>query len=128
MEIKKNMDFIWDNIIKKIDNRTVDIQTKKLNGEMGVWFSVNVFNDSIIIGKSIINSPSSKLKNQRIISKNEFLNVYQYYSNWKNNEIKRTFLKNLSQNTSYIFAIIHFYDKWIESGTAHNQFVEFIFL
>jgi hypothetical protein len=111
MEIKKNMDFIWDNIIKKIDNRTVEIQTKKLNGEMGVWFSVNVFNDSIIIGKSIINSPSSKLKNQRIISKNEFLNVYQYYSNWKNNEIKRTFLKNLSQNTSYIFAIIHFYDK-----------------
>jgi hypothetical protein len=72
MEINQNLDYIWDTIINEIKNKTIEIQTKKLNGELGIWFSVNVFNNSFIIGKSINNKPSTKLKTQRIIEKNEF--------------------------------------------------------
>jgi len=116
-----NLNSIWDIIINKINKKIIEIQTIKLNGEMGIWFSVNILNNKLIIEKSINNIPSSKLKHPRKINKNEFLNIYQYYFKWKNREINRYKLRNKSRNTSYILSIINYFEKIIEGGTANSK-------
>jgi len=108
-EINNEFNHIWDSIINDLFNKTIDIQTIKLNKENGIWFSVGSMNDKLIIDKSINKKPSSKISNQRIINKNEFLNIYQYYILWKNKEIERNILRNKSKNTSYILGIINYY-------------------
>jgi len=114
MEQIYDLNDIWSFITSKLKN--IEIQTKKLNKEIGLWFSVNIIDENIIISKSIKNKPSSKIKNIRNITKNEFCNIYPYYQEWKNNKISRAKIRNISQNTSYIFAIINYYETIIEKG------------
>lgn len=62
------------------------------------------------MNKAIENSPSSKISNQRQISKKELLFVYSYYDRWVNGEVGiRQEVSSKSRNTAYIFAIIDKY-------------------
>ena len=124
MEKINNSNHIWNIIINEINNTTIEVETKRLNKKNGVWFSVSLSNDNLIIDKSK-NKPSSSFKYQRRIDKKEFSKISPYYYQWKNKEKPRSYLSNHSKNTSYILAIINYYEEIIErKSTTHKNHAE----
>jgi len=76
-----------------------------------VWVHASVSNDTIEINRSSEKRPSSKITTPRKISKEEFLELYPFYYKWREGTVSREFIRDsMSQNSSYIFALIHEFD------------------
>jgi len=102
---------LWERIISNLVSKPIEIQTILLNSKEGIWFSANSIYGDVIITKAQKNKPSSKIKYPRKISEYEFIKLYPYYCKWKTKDVKREYIRNLSKNTSYIFALINYFEK-----------------
>jgi hypothetical protein len=110
-----NNDYIqnlWENIVFELSKIT-EIQTMG----RGLWFSAYSKYDSIYINNSQINIPSIELSDPRKINETEFSKVYPYYQPWRKGKIKRESMSELSQNTSYILALINHFEKDNNGGS-----------
>ena len=102
---------LWKRIISEL-SKAMEIPTIRRNATKERWFSACSMNNTIVINGSKVNKPSSKLKCARKINEKEFIEVYPHYQPWKDGKESRVFMRELSQNTSYILALInHFEEK-----------------
>jgi len=97
---------LWERICSQLSETGDELQTTT-----GLWFSTLSASDIIIVGKAIKHKPSCRIAMERVISREEFLNVYPYYESWiKGIPGIRQEARDISQNTSYIFALIKEYE------------------
>ena len=102
---------VWDKIMISLENNPTEISTITQNDREPLWFKAFVKNSHIIIENAEIHRPSTNLTNRRRITKKDFLLIYPYYRRWINGEIGiRNEVRDLSVNTSYIFALIVKYE------------------
>ncbi len=102
---------LWEKAILKFELGTMEIKTKRLNSTEGLWFSIISENDVLIISAAKINEPSSKLKNSIRLEKDDFKKIYPYYVQWKNGDILRKSVRKISRKTSYIFALMNYFEE-----------------
>ena len=95
---------LWQSIVLKLNSKT-EIQTVRLDGNEGVWFSAYSINGYVEI------KPFSNPKNPRKIVEKEFTKVYPCYQLWKAGKILRKSMRKISLNTSYILALINHFEK-----------------
>ena len=98
---------LWSIIASSLHKQPRDIQTIKQDGSGGLWFSAEVVDDTLYIDNTRQRTPSSKLASNRAISREEFMRVYPLYYSWKTGSVSRVQVTKSTQNSSYIFAIIH---------------------
>jgi hypothetical protein len=96
---------VW-NDIQSILKRGVEISGwSREKGTTELRFQiVDVSNSAIIVG-----SPS--MSDDRRISRGEFEKVYRRWEDYLSGRVTRAEMRDLSQNTSYIFPIIHAIEK-----------------
>jgi hypothetical protein len=97
---------IWKMLYKLTKNCSIDVETVRLDGRRGKWFSARCDGNNIIIQNSTTNNPATELSQPRYISKEEFIRIGLSYERWRARTMPRSSIRNLSENTSYIFAII----------------------
>ena len=85
-------------------------QTIPSNNRGNLYYQDNINADSIIISK--VNTDNSiNIVQDRKISKDEFERVAERYEEWKNLKGgNRSEIRDLSQNSSYIFGILHAFE------------------
>jgi len=105
----KHIHDLWKRIVFEL-SKTKEISTVRRGKTEGIWFSANSINDNVIITESKIRKPSSKLNGTRKIDGKEFLKIYPYYQLWKEGKVSRTIMQRLSLNTSYILALINYFE------------------
>ena len=99
----------WEKILYFISQKK-EFQTIPSNNRKRLKYQAVINAHKIIISK-VNDEYSIKISKDRIISKKEFERVADKYEEWKNlkggnrNEIQR-----LSQNSSYIFGILHAFE------------------
>lgn len=100
---------IWEKIIEILSVEPRDIVTVPSNKRQPLWFKAYIEKDNVYVENSDNYSPSTKMSNRRIITKKDFLTVYEYYHKWANGERNlRQEVRLLSRNTAYIFGLISF--------------------
>jgi len=101
---------LWKRIVSEL-SKTKDIQTVRHKTAGRVWFSAHSESGSVvIINEAKTKKPSSKLKCLRAIDEREFSKVYPHYKPWREGKISRKSMSELSQNTSYILALINHFE------------------
>jgi len=102
---------LWKHIVSEL-SKAKDIQTVRRKTAGGIWFSAHSESGSVvIINEAKIKKPSAKLNCLRAIDEREFSEVYPHYQPWKKGKIQRQSMRDLSQNTSYILALINRFEK-----------------
>ena len=100
-----NVESMWERICDQISEMGEEFQTTT-----GLWFLASSGFNIVIINKAVEHEPSCRIVMERIIPKEEFLNVYPYYEPWiKGKPGIRQEARDISQNTSYIFALIEYF-------------------
>jgi hypothetical protein len=95
----------WEVICQQFEN-TKDIRTVTQDGRYNIWISVETGHNELIVGPAKNNQPSSKMS-PRAIGKSEFDELAPYYKQWREGKVSRVKIADISQKSSYIFAIIH---------------------
>jgi hypothetical protein len=107
MEIDKDaLGHIWDAALESIKSAGIDVATVRLDGRQGKWFLASRSGNAIAINNSTTKSPSVDLSQERCFGKEEFMRIGLLYEGWRNGATPRNIIRNLSENTSYIFGII----------------------
>ena len=106
-------DTLWRKIIFELGRNVKEIKTIDSAGcnNNGKWFSVRVVDEIVYISEAKMNKPSSTLAMDRPISQKEFVGLYPNYYKWRTGIMSREQAKGNSMNSSYIFALIHFFEK-----------------
>ena len=102
-----NVNELWKNILIELTNFPQDVQTIRQNGSFGLWFFAQSQDGFVYVSNAKHNTPSSSLKVPVQISQEEFVKVYPYFSQWKNDIISRQDVAAITQKSSYIFAIVY---------------------
>ena len=103
-----NASNLWNKLLNLAKQSDFEIHTVPQNKSIPLWFQVRVQGDSLIIHNASSHSPSVKLSNERKISFKDFEFVYSYYDRWLKGETGiRHEVSRKSQNTAYIFGLIH---------------------
>lgn len=98
----------WSYLREKARLGEYEIHTVPQNKSVPLWFQVGVKDKHLIIKKAKHHSPSVKISMDRIITFKDFEYVYGYYDRWlKGDGSSRQEAAKKSQNTAYIFALIH---------------------
>lgn len=106
---EQNDEKVWALIIKKVKEGELDVITIHQNGKKHLNYKVNCENDVLKVSNSNI-QPSVDLNKVRIITKKDFINVYENYSLWeKGTPNIRPKIRDGSQNSSYILGIIDYF-------------------
>jgi hypothetical protein len=71
----------------------------------------NAVDDTLYVDEAKEHRPSSTLAVTRSISKSEFIKLYPNYFKWRDGSMPREQAKGGSMNSSYVFALIHEFDK-----------------
>lgn len=103
---------IWNKLRDEISEAGevgIDIHTINKNGQLGLWFNVQVSGDFIVIDRAETNLPSTKISQPRIIGREEFEQILELYEKWRSGTIARNILTDISMNTSYIFGIVNWF-------------------
>jgi hypothetical protein len=100
---------LWARIVSVLGKGPKEFETVRLNGGNGVWFLVSVEDNVIFVRNAAEHRPSARIAGTRFISEDEFTRVYPFYEKWRTGRCKRYEIRDVSMNTSYIFALIaHF--------------------
>jgi hypothetical protein len=102
---------VWAKITRCLQSALCEIQTVRLNGSPGIWFSAEMKGDGIRINNARMHRPSSNLTQSRYISEAEFMQFAAYYDGWCNGQYQRSDIRKFGKNTSYIFALINHFTK-----------------
>jgi hypothetical protein len=105
-----DVDSMWNCITSSLTQQPVEIETVRLDGRNGVWFLASFEQNEILIDKATVHQPSG-VNQQRRISEIEFRTIFPYYFQWKNGTCPRNVIRDMDENTSYIFAIIDYFLK-----------------
>lgn len=102
-----NGEQLWSKINQSIGNEQIDIKTVPSNNRSPLWYIAYIENGNLYVDNSINRVPSTKMTGRRIITKDDFLTVFQYYHRWANGETNlRQEVRAMSRNTAYIFGLI----------------------
>ena len=97
----------WTDMIGALSS-PIELQT----GKQKKWFRASTENEHIVINVAVDNLPSCDLAAPRSIREKEYMRIIPYYLRWKNGEHGvRKLALNISQNTTYIFALIVYIKK-----------------
>lgn len=103
------MDFgkLWGKILLAATEETFDVPTVPQNNRKPLWFKVYTKEKKLYVDNTSDKSPSVQLSGSIKISKDDFLNVADYYVRWKNGVTQlRQEVREQSRNTAYIFGLI----------------------
>ena len=98
---------LWQYIVSTLKTVPQDIQTVRHDGSGGIWFYGTTHNNAIVIDRAKEKQPSSSINAPRFITEAEFTELYPLYYQWKADRITRVQVAQISQNSSYIFALIY---------------------
>lgn len=107
---KSVSEILWQRVVSALNQSPQDIYTVNKYGNIGKWIHASAVNDTVQIGAAKQNIPSSKLTSTRFVCKNEFIELYPLYYQWKKGKITREQAKGRSMNSSYIFALKNKFD------------------
>lgn len=112
-----NSENTWKMIIDQLQGVPAEIATVPSNKKEPLWFTASIDKGNLYIQSAINHKPSSMISKRRKISRKDFETVYSYYHRWANGEtyLKREAIR-ISQNTSYIFALIAHFNKGSRIG------------
>jgi hypothetical protein len=102
---------LWAKITQCLQLTPCEIQTVRLNGSPGIWFSAEMEGYEICIDNARRHRPPANLTQRRYISEAEFVQFAAYYDGWRNGQYQRSDIRNSGENTSYIFALINHFDQ-----------------
>jgi hypothetical protein len=95
--------------MRYLKSQSCEIQTIRLNKTPGVWFLATFEDNTICIDNASAHTPLARISGKRYISEQEFIKISYYYEGWLGGKYKRNNIRNESQNTSYIFALINYF-------------------
>lgn len=99
---------LWNNIINYLGDEGKDIKIFAISRPSKLHFNAIVKDNKIIVNKSKILEPTSNINTPRIISYNKFIEIYNLYDRYINNEKGiREKITKISTNSSYIISLIH---------------------
>jgi len=107
MQSDSRTESLWRTIISELTVAPQDMQTILQDGSGGIWIHASADGDTVIINRAKSSTPSSQLMYPRIITRSEFAKLHPLFSQWRNGEISRVKITQVSQNSSYIFALIN---------------------
>jgi len=98
----------WTRIAAELQQHPTEIQTVTRNRQTPIWFLASIGNNVIVIENARDHVPSSKINSPRRITEDEFCVVFPHYFTWLDGTEQRHKIRDrYSQNTSYIFGLIH---------------------
>ena len=101
-----NAEVAWTKIVTSLKESPAEVATVTKNKKSPIWFTAYTENGEVHVQSAITNKPSAKIAGFRKLSRDEFIRVYPYYRLWAKGECQRQEIRNISVNTSYIFALI----------------------
>jgi hypothetical protein len=114
MNTNQNAHDFWTRMVSVLERTPLEIQTVRLNGTDGLWFLASVRNNSIKINRAVNHQPSVDITAEWSLSEAEFIEIFPYYDGWKKGEIPRNEIRDLSNKTSYIFALIEYFTEYFK--------------
>jgi hypothetical protein len=97
---------IWAKLCQVANSSPIDVITVRLDGRQGKCFLASCDGNVITVQNSTTRNPSVELSQERRFDKEEFISIGQYYDGWRSGSIARPFIRDKSENSSYIFGII----------------------
>lgn len=98
----------WEKIIKIIGDKTIEIHTYPKIKKQPLWFTVSTDGKNIYINEAKENSPSSKLKTERVLNLEEFIKIYPIYLRREDGENVTQEAVEITYNSVYYYAIIKY--------------------
>ena len=96
----------WADIIEALSS-PIELQT----GKQQKWFRASEKKGYIFIDNAVDHRPSCELSMPRPIRADEYIRMYPYYQRWMSGEPGvRMAALNESQNSTYIFALMSYFE------------------
>lgn len=106
----------WEKLNELIAKESIEMHTIDKNEEIGKWFLVTYDDCKITVCSATKNTHSVQLKQKRYIARNDFMALYALYDEWRNGTVKRSDIREISYNSSYILGIIY----WLRQNIIRN--------
>ena len=96
----------WSIIINKLMDNSVELCTVPKIKKQPVWFSVSTDGDHIFINNANNHKPSSNLSKERILTYQNFEQVYPFYLKREKGEPVSKEVSSITLNQVYYFSLI----------------------
>lgn len=98
----------WSKIINSLQNEPIELPTTPKANRIPIWFTVSTRNNKIFINRATVNSPSSKISKERILTFSEFEKIYPIHLKREMGESVSKEATQTTRNQVYWFSIIKY--------------------
>lgn len=101
------MKVVWDRIIEGLSKSEREFPTTPKQNKEPVWFLASTDGEKVYINEAVENKPSSSLKYRRVLTYDNFKDIYPIHIRRENGEKVSKEATDATRNQVYYFSLIN---------------------